>query len=624
MAAIFTPPAVDGSWESFLAQALEAEGAGNDKAALHYCMQASAAAGANGAAAVAECSSFMAALADRHVQRTDAAEAARQLGNEAFSQGEYVHAEAHYTEALANTPRNALVLTNRAACALKRNDAQSALADCESALRIEPTRIKAAYRGAQALLLLQRPLGAAAMIDAALLKCSTAAERASLVELQGQVKAAMANGEAQASAMHEASEAWSSGPDESTAIATGGRDEGGSAARGVRGGVRPAASVAAEAPASIAALAKMLLNDAKVAEFQRIGHTCLNLAQALQALEQASTGEAATDATPAGPGGLTLSFGPGPLGLGLADHAGHVVVSSVDAGLPAESLGVEVGAVVCAVNGESVLGRDKRAVVALIKASERPLGLGFRTSELGGVVSTATSSSAPRMSPAEQLAQLVSQAKQLHGAGYCVGGQQNETRWRDDTACWLTAAAAAPTLPALSSAVTLLSCLAHELNERGNIREVGLAAQRGRLLRTPAACMFASYAGPGARYKPHRDNAQREPGKLQGGEPPGEPPSTLLNDRAVTMIMYLNDPAGWDEGAGGHLRIHPEAAEADDEALFASGWEGGLAGGGVAGPFADVLPIAGNCAIFRSELLHEVLPTVDGRTRLALSMWCVR
>jgi hypothetical protein len=26
---------------------------------------------------------------------------------------------------------------------------------------------------------------------------------------------------------------------------------------------------------------------------------------------------------------------------------------------------------------------------------------------------------------------------------------------------------------------------------------------------------------------------------------------------------------------------------------------------------------------FRSELLHEVLPTVDGRLRLALSMWCV-
>ena len=82
MPAVFTAPAADGSWQSFLAQALEAEGAGNGKAALQYCMQASAV--ASGAAAK-ECSAFTNALADRHVQREDAAECARKLGNEAFS-----------------------------------------------------------------------------------------------------------------------------------------------------------------------------------------------------------------------------------------------------------------------------------------------------------------------------------------------------------------------------------------------------------------------------------------------------------------------------------------------------------------------------------------------------------
>ena len=611
MPPIFAAPAADGSWQSFLALAREAEGAGNGKAALQYCMQASAAAAASGAAGMEECHAFTEALADRHVLREDASERARKLGNEAFSKGDYEKAETHYTEALAHTPRSALVLTNRAACSLKCNDAESALADCELALRIEPARIKAAYRGAQALLMMQRPLGAAAMIDAALPRCSTAAERSSLEELQGQVKAAVADGSAQSSAMHEASEAWSSEVKTSSAVATGGRDEDGEAARGVRGGVRAAAAVAAEAPPHVAALAKTLLSDTKMAEFRENGHTCLNIAQALEELEQTTPDASGAAIAPSRPDAFTVSFGPGPLGLGLADHAGQVVVSSVDAGMAAESLGVQVGVVVQEVNGKSVRGRDKRSVVEAIKASQRPLLLSFGESAKNESVAAQT------ISPSEQLATLADQARQLHAAGYCVGGQQNETRWRDDTACWLTAAAAARTLPALSSAVTLLACLAHELNERGNIREVGLAPQRGRLLRTPAACMFASYSGLGARYKPHRDNALREPHTIHGDEP-------LLNDRAVTLIIYLNDPAGWSEDAGGHLRIHPEAMQSDDEALFASGWEGGPSSGGVAGHFVDVLPVVGTCVIFRSELLHEVMPTVDGRMRLALSMWCVR
>ena len=109
-----------------------------------------------------------------------------------------------------------------------------------------------------------------------------------------------------------------------------------------------------------------------------------------------------------------------------------------------------------------------------------------------------------------------------------------------------------------------------------------------------------------------------------GNEPPT---SALLNDRAVTLIIYLNDAAEWGPNGidgGGELRIHQTAQQCDDEALFGSGWQGGRDGGGAAGPYVDVMPLAGRVALFRSELLHEVLPTCDGRLRLALSMWCVR
>ena len=137
----------------------------------------------------------------------------------------------------------------------------------------------------------------------------------------------------------------------------------------------------------------------------------------------------------------------------------------------------------------------------------------------------------------------------------------------------------------------------------------------------PDAAMFAAYAGSGAKYKPHRDNALREPSAAANAAAGDD---TLLNDRAVTIIIYLNAADGWEAATGGQLRIHADAAQADDEALFASGWEGGHGGGGAAGAFTDVLPTVGHSAVFRSELLHEVLPTVDGRLRLALSMWCVR
>lgn len=264
------------------------------------------------------------------------------------------------------------------------------------------------------------------------------------------------------------------------------------------------------------------------------------------------------------------------------------------------------------------------------------------------------------LASAEELRTLVGQARALHGGGFCVGGAQNETRWRDDTACWLTAPSTAVTLPALSHAISLLGCLAHELNVRGCLAdEPEAGAPKLGLLRVPEGAMFAAYQGMGAAYRPHRDNARRDGGALAeqrgcaadrrgsvdeaaasaAGEgvvssvgesrPPlsPTPPSQWLNDRSVTLIIYLNDPQEWgdgDDAVGGELRLHPTARQCDDDALFGSGWQGGRDGGGVAGPVVDVLPHAGRVVLFRSELLHEVLSTHDGRLRLALSMWCVR
>ena len=551
MTLLFPEPATPGSFEGLLALASEAEGAGNDGHALSLCVKASDAATRDhgpDSAAAAECKAYTEALADRHVARTELSNAHRLRGNSSFGADDFSAAEASYDEALSLTPRDPAVLTNRAACLLKRHAWAEALADAELALRVDPKRIKAAYRGSQALLALNRPAGAQAMLSAALPHCTSAAERRSLEQIQVQVTEALASDDARASAI-AAKDVWSASGATSDAaaeaqaaaanvVAAKGRDDTAAkvmsrrGARGVRGVVRRAANVVAENP-RIGAIASSLLSEAHAAAFRADGHTSLDL---------------------------------------LAS----------------------------------------------------------------GLVSAA------------ELGTLVQQAQALHRGGYCVGGVQNETRWRDDTACWLTAASTTVTLPALANAISLLGCLAHELNERCGIAQESSKDGLG-LLRVPEAAMFAAYEGAGSAYRPHRDNARRDGGRdsstegggceaagasAAAGGPKGsdtagnEPPtSALLNDRAVTLIIYLNDAAEWGPNGidgGGELRIHQTAQQCDDEALFGSGWQGGRDGGGAAGPYVDVMPLAGRVALFRSELLHEVLPTCDGRLRLALSMWCVR
>ena len=72
---------------------------------------------------------------------------------------------------------------------------------------------------------------------------------------------------------------------------------------------------------------------------------------------------------------LERSFEAGPLGLVLGDRDGVVKVISVDAASQVQD--VPVGAIVCGVSGATTDGLNKAAVIALIKAANRPLMIKF-------------------------------------------------------------------------------------------------------------------------------------------------------------------------------------------------------------------------------------------------------
>ena len=58
-----------------------------------------------------------------------------------------------------------------------------------------------------------------------------------------------------------------------------------------------------------------------------------------------------------------------------------------------------------------------------------------------------------------------------------------------------------------------------------------------------------------------------------------------------------------------------------DEQLLAR-WHGGHDTGGTAGPYLDYAPAAGRVVLFRSSLMHEVLPNLHAtRKRCAITMW---
>lgn len=189
---------------------------------------------------------------------------------------------------------------------------------------------------------------------------------------------------------------------------------------------------------------------------------------------------------------------------------------------------------------------------------------------------------------------LAKDALHFFRSGHCKDGAAG--RGRGDKVVWLSLASIPETLPALSNAFALLMNIVCELEE-----------QLSEGLFVPLYCQFAAYEGDGvACYPPHRDNSPLPDGQ------------DWLNDRTYTVLCYLNED--WSAADEGELRIHPLASDAERTRLE---WNGGRDAGGGMGPCVDIAPTLGTICIFRSELLHEVLPTRAGRARLALTMWAL-
>merc|ERR1719351_538590 len=75
----------------------------------------------------------------------------KQKGNELFKKGDFGGAVKRYSEAIKRNPSDAKIYSNRAACYTKLMSFDLALADCEKAISLEPTFIKAYLRKAKVL-----------------------------------------------------------------------------------------------------------------------------------------------------------------------------------------------------------------------------------------------------------------------------------------------------------------------------------------------------------------------------------------------------------------------------------------------------------------------------------------
>ncbi|KAH6634884.1 hypothetical protein B0J18DRAFT_406482 [Chaetomium sp. MPI-SDFR-AT-0129] len=79
----------------------------------------------------------------------------KEEGNRRFQAGDYVMAEALYSQALIADPSNPALYTNRAMARLKLSQWDSAVADCTACLALAPSNIKAHYSLSQAHLALR-------------------------------------------------------------------------------------------------------------------------------------------------------------------------------------------------------------------------------------------------------------------------------------------------------------------------------------------------------------------------------------------------------------------------------------------------------------------------------------
>ena len=92
----------------------------------------------------------------------------------------------------------------------------------------------------------------------------------------------------------------------------------------------------------------------------------------------------------------------------------------------------------------------------------------------------------------------------------------------------------------------------------------------------------------GGFYRPHRDRSSGTPG---------------TRDRAVSVVIFVNDREGGRRYEGGALRIY-----------------GLLGEGPLAEVGLDMEPDAGTLVAFRSEWLHEVTPVTAGQ-RFTIVTW---
>lgn len=85
------------------------------------------------------------------------AEALKQAGNECFQKADFVGADKFYTQAIIKDPTNAAFFTNRALARVRMEQWEAVVTDCEKAIELVPTSLKAYTYLGQAQLALNRP-----------------------------------------------------------------------------------------------------------------------------------------------------------------------------------------------------------------------------------------------------------------------------------------------------------------------------------------------------------------------------------------------------------------------------------------------------------------------------------
>ena len=96
---------------------------------------------------------------------------AKALGNECFQKGDFPGAVAHYSESLKRNPQDAAVYANRAAAYTKLGELPYCIKDCDAALKIDHTYVKAYLRKANAQYVMKQYYKAMETYQAALEHC---------------------------------------------------------------------------------------------------------------------------------------------------------------------------------------------------------------------------------------------------------------------------------------------------------------------------------------------------------------------------------------------------------------------------------------------------------------------